>query len=92
MFKEGIFLCFLDDCESIIHKAFPDFRGGWCCGQGFGFKVFHKQVSHYRAYGGPHSSSFNLLTHLSMECEVGGSETKFKQTGDLFHCHGCSLM
>ena len=66
--------------------------GGRCCGQGFGFKIFHKQICHYRAYRRPHSSSFDLLIHLSLEGKIGGSKAKFKQTGDLFHCHGCSLV
>ena len=66
--------------------------GGWCCGQGFGFKVFCEQICHYRAYGRPHSSSFDLFMHLSLEGKIGGSKAKLKWTGDLFHCHSCSLV
>ena len=83
---------FLDDGEGIIHKPFPDCRGDGAVARALVFKVFHKQVSHYRAYGRPHSSPFDLFIHLSLEGKVGGSETKFKQIGDLFHCHGCSLV
>ena len=53
VFKKGIFLCFLDDGEGIIYKPFPQCRGEWFCGWGFGFKIFHEKFATIGLMGDP---------------------------------------
>ena len=58
----------LDD-ESVIHKPKPVPGGGGSV-EGFLFRIFNIQVSHYGADWGPHSCTLNLFIEFILKRKV----------------------
>ena len=60
-------------------------------GEGFDFKLFHKDVSYEGADGGTHSCTLDLFIILTLEEEVGVGQAKLRQGGDLLDGQAGSL-
>ena len=59
----------LDD-TGVIHIPLPHFGRILGSVDGFHFKVFHEEVSHYGADGRPHGCSTNLFIETALELEI----------------------
>ena len=60
-------------------------------GEGFYFKLFHKDVSYEGTDGGTHSCTLDLFIILTLEEEVGVGQAELQQGGDLLDGHAGSL-
>ena len=82
--------CLVDE-KGVIYKPEPKGRGMGKGGEGFDFKLFHKDVGYERTDGGTHSCTLDLFIILTLEDELGVGQAELQQGGDLLDGHAGSL-